>query len=339
MTHAAPLCEPVAARATRVAIVVNENASRVDRRLVRDLHAALPEPLLFVSSTVDQFELIARQIASHDPDVVLCAGGDGTFVRCVSDVLALGPSRPPVFGVLRLGTGNALAASLGASADPVADLALARRPENWTELSLLRVDGRLAPFVGAGADALILEDYNRLRRVVARTPFTFLGQGALGYWLALVTRSLWRLVVARRAWVTIRNEGAPAWRMDRRGGPVGEPIRPGSILYRGPTSFLAASTIPHYGFGLRLFPQVTSLVRRFQLRVLDLGAFSVLLRLPAFYRGELYHDRIHDFACSAISVEADTPLPFQIGGDEAGRRTSMRLELARVRAVAFPRRP
>lgn len=313
----------------RVAVVVNEQALRVNASIIRRLKEMLGREQLYLFSERDHFALIARQIVLGGFDVVLCGGGDGTFCRCVTDILRLRPRRAPAFGLLPLGTGNALASTLGAFGLSAHELHLAQEPERQIDLTLLRVGDTLAPFAGLGADAMILEDYNRFRI----TTLGALTRGALGYALTVATRSLWRLLLRSRVQVAIRNAGADAHRLDAEARPVGDPIPRGDLLYRGPCIMAAASTIEHYGFGLRLFPQAHRLNDRFQLRIINTSVLSILLRMGAFLSGDLHDARIHDFSCSAVSIQTTVPAPFQIGGDEAGRRGTVRLRLSRIRAV------
>ncbi len=328
-------------RERRVAVVLNGNARAVSEGIIRELGQVIQGESVFVSRSTDQSRFIARTILHRGYDVVLCGGGDGTFTQCVTDILSLRPAHPPAFGILRLGTGNALATSLGASAATpsglAADLALARSaPEQ--QLPLLSVDGRLAPFAGFGLDALILEDYNRVKRCLGHTPLEGLGQGSLGYTVTVATRSLWRFMLEPGPAVTIRNLGAPTCRIDLQGRPLGRPVPRGGILYQGTVAIAAASTIPHYGLGLRLFPQADHRSDRFQLRVGKVGALGILARLPALFRGELEDERIFDYLCTAVSIECADPRPFQIGGDEVGRRERVVVRLSSVRAISRERR-
>jgi diacylglycerol kinase family enzyme len=325
-----------------VAVVLNGNAKAVTESVIRELGQVVDGESVFVSQSTEQSRFIARTLIHRRYDVVFCGGGDGTFSQVVTDVLALAPARSPRFGILRLGTGNALATSLGASkanslglAD---DLRLARDPKALIDLPLLQVDDRLAPFAGFGLDALILEDYNGLKRRLAHTPLAALGQGAAGYTLSIAGRSLWRCMLERLPVVTIHNLGAPTRRMDLHGKPVGPTIPAGGLLYHGPATIAAASTIPYYGLGLKLFPQADQRTDRFQLRVAVVGALKLVAQLPALFRGELDDERICDFFCTAISIRCEQPQALQIGGDQLGRRQQLTLRLRQVQAVARQRR-
>jgi diacylglycerol kinase family enzyme len=325
-------------------VVVNPGARGVSEALIRQIGRVAGDAAVFVSASMEQMALIARWIVSRGFEVVLCAGGDGTFTQCASAILALRPPRPPAFGVLRLGTGNALADSLGVGlptpAGLVHSLAQARRRAAEDDLPLLATGGQVTPFVGLGADAQILQDYNRLKRALHGTPLRGLGRGLPGYFVALFTRSLWRMLLRRRPQILIRNAGEPAVPLDLAGRPAGPAVPRGGVLYRGRFVVAAASTLPQYGYGLRLFPQAERLTccDRFQLRVINSSVFGVLLRLPAFFRGELRHRRIFDWACTAITMEPSRPIPCHVGGDEVGDRSRLAVELTRVRAVWERRR-
>ena len=57
-------------------------------------------------------------------ETIFAGGGDGTIVDALNAVEEFTPQdqKKPAIGVLRLGTGNALASWLNASTDPVKDL-------------------------------------------------------------------------------------------------------------------------------------------------------------------------------------------------------------------------
>jgi diacylglycerol kinase family enzyme len=313
--------------APKVAVVLNGNARAVNERLVADLRGLLQDETLFVSHSLEQSRFIARHLINQRFDVVLCGGGDGTFTQVVSDVAALSPQRLPAFGVLKLGTGNALATVLGAKAGLqglAADLRTARNPEARRSLGMLTVEGRVSPFAGVGVDAMILEDYGATRRLLSR----FIGKwsgGPLGYALAIGGRSTWRQLLEQRPEIIVRNEGAPAYRIDRQGRRIGRPIARKDVIYRGRPTIAAASTIPNYGFSLKLFPQADTLEGRFQLRISETAATTALMHLPSLFRGEFEDEKMWDYACNAISISAPDGTPLQVGGDLMGRRNEIHM--------------
>src|SRR5579871_1122864 len=141
---------------SRVAVVLNGRARGVSPELVHRIGRMVPRRDLFVSRTLGDSREIAQAIVERGYPAVLFGGGDGTFVQCLADLRerASAEAAPlPSVGVLKLGTGNALARALGASPPTVSglrhdlDRAAADRRR---DLPLLEVDGVLTPFAGAG---------------------------------------------------------------------------------------------------------------------------------------------------------------------------------------------
>jgi len=323
--------------ASKVAVVLNGNARAVTDQMVRLVREQLGDETLFVSESLEQWRFMARRIVNEGYDTVICGGGDGTFANCVSDIMALAPARPPAFGVLRLGTGNALASALGAN-HPDAyglrqDLRRARMSGARRPLPLLQVEGKLTPFTGVGWDSLILEDYNQVKARLKGTTLEALSEGGPGYAMAIAGRSIWRSMREPRPEVVLRNEGAPAQKVDLQGRPVGRPIARGEVLYRGPVTIAAASSIPYYGLGLKLFPQAMMRPGRFQVRVANVGILPVLANLQALFRGEYDHPDVHDFHCTGVSFHLSNPTALQIGGDEVGRRHRVDVRMAQVKGI------
>jgi|GEM_PF-406890 diacylglycerol kinase family enzyme len=324
-------------RRPKVAIVLNLNAGSVTDALVKDVKRLCNHESVYLSRSLEQAQFIARRIVSQKYDVVLCGGGDGTFGRCVSDVTALNPERLPAFGVLRLGTGNGLADALGASPRGIkgilADLKCAQTPEAQRDLALLQVEDRVSTFAGVGLDSMILEDYIKTKAKLSAGPLAKLAGGAAGYALAIASRSIPRYVLQARPAVTVRNEGNTTYRLDTMGQAVGAPIARGEIIYKGPISIAATSTIPFYGLGLRLFPHAEKREGRFQLRLADLGLMEILPYIPLLFSGQFTHPRVYDYACNAVSIEVDKPTAFQIGGDLVGERKKLSMRLTKITAL------
>src|SRR5512140_1493937 len=232
-----PFEQPFAARPQDVAVLLNANAKQVNAGVCRALSSVLPDEHVYFSRSAD---------------------GDGTFVAWVNRILEAAErraARPPRFGVLALGTGNAVAEMVGAEPRRhVQDLARYVRGEidGVRRLDLLTCDGRRTPFAGVGIDAAVLNDYNWIRTQLEDTPLRRLGRGAPGYGLAVALRSVPRFLSERRAtYCEVVNAGRPAWRLDATGSRIGRPIGHGELLYAGPCMLAAASTVPYYGLGLR----------------------------------------------------------------------------------------
>src|SRR5579883_2620185 len=175
--------EAMAGRATartesptpRVAVLVIRRARAMSAALLETLESLVNPRSLYVSHSLGSAQGIARYLVGERYDVIMCAGGDGTFTRTVTDVFdAVGQrwEAMPAFGILRLGTGNGVATTLGASPRNPKGLAMdlwrARATAPAGVLSMIEVEGQLTPFAGFGYDARILHDHERLARTLGR---------------------------------------------------------------------------------------------------------------------------------------------------------------------------
>jgi diacylglycerol kinase family enzyme len=324
--------------ADRVAVVVNGNAKQVTAELVESLDQIVQSGDLFVSRNLEEGRDIARTIVERGYPTVLTGGGDGTFVQMVSWVVRCAEElgKPfPRFGLLKLGTGNALAWVLGAQ-NPrgrgvVADLARLRREGGSRQLRLLEIDDQLTPFAGLGADAIALAHYNQLRDVVHHSrALRHIASGPVLYTASLLGRTVPHYLLSSGIRVRVINQGAPAIRMGQDGRPVGKPIEPGETIYAGPVRMLAFSTIPYWGWGARIFPYAEERDDRFNLRVVNIGSLSAVVNVRKIWQGSYRSERLHDFLVERMLIQCDKPTPLQIGGDEVGMREQVQVSLSKL---------
>jgi len=329
----------------RVAVVVNGNAKQVTADLVETLDQIVQSGDLFVSRSLEEGRDIARTIVERGYPTVLTGGGDGTFVQMVSWVVAAADElqKPvPRFGLLKLGTGNALAWVLGAQNSPgrgvVADLGRLRREGGSGQLRLLVVEDHLTPFAGLGADAIALMYYNDTREMFEKSRWLRrVSTGPVVYSAALLGRILPKYLVHPTIRVRVVNTGAPAIRIGQDGRPVGKPIQAGETIYAGPTRLLAFSTIPYWGFGARIFPYADERPDRFNLRVANFGSATALINISALWQGTYRSDHLHDFLVQRMLVHCEEATPLQIGGDVVGVRKQVEVALSErpIRVVDY----
>jgi diacylglycerol kinase family enzyme len=331
----APVLEPLATPYDRVAVVVNGNAKRVTEDLVQILDQIVQSGDLFVSRSLDEGKRIAETIVERGYATVLTGGGDGTFVQMVTWIVHAANRRnvePPRFGLLKLGTGNALAWVLGAQ-NPrgrgvVADLARVRREGGSGTLRLLELEGTLSPFAGLGIDAEVLKYYGETKEMLSRIPvLRRFAAGGLAYAIAIGARAMPQYLLHAHRQVRIVNEGGPVVRMGVSGQPVGREIERGEIIFEGPSRMVCMSTIPYWGFGARVFPFANDRSDRFSMRVVDIGSVEFALHFPELWRGTYRGSRVHDFLVERASIHYADPMPLQIGGDIAGERRSVEVRL------------
>jgi len=320
-----------APRPRRVAVVLNVNARRVDEETVGWVRQLVAPEDLFLSRRPEDGPRICERLVAEGYDAVLFGGGDGTFAAGVGALASAASRRAaslPDVGVLRLGTGNALAYAVGAgpaTKDGLAgELSLARATKARRQLRLLDVEGQPTMFAGFGLDAQILEDLQETLGALDRVGAAkFVRSAGARYFLSVASRSVPRFVLSPRAEVVAVNRGEPALKIDGDGNPVGPAIPTGRVLWRGSASLAAASAIPYYGLGMKMFPHAERDADRFQLRLSDIGAVTILPHLAAIWKGSYQHPRIHDFLVDRVELIVSRPMPFQSGGDVLGDRTNV----------------
>jgi diacylglycerol kinase family enzyme len=316
----------------RVVAIVNANARALRGKLRAQLESALPRNVRF-TATLDDARTTIRAEIRRGVDLLVLAGGDGTVVMGLTLLgeACRGAGRPePAIGILRAGSGNAIADTVGATDDVVGELArLARGAGVRRTMPLIEVLGVRAPFVGMGVDAQLLEDQVAVGRVVDRVPGAkrFVG-GAARYALSVALRSVPRFAVGARPNAIVTNLGAPAIEMSSAGAN-GRELAAGETLWRGAVTLVAGATIPFFGFGLKMFAFSATKPNTFHLRCGDAGLFEIMRSTPAAFRGEYFSDHVHDFLCDRVAIELDREAAIEAGGELLGRRARVELALGK----------
>jgi len=275
------------------AIFVNEGAGSARsgrvRRTIELVRAALDADL-HVTATRSPSELagwLAERVTPYT--TVVIAGGDGSL-GIAYNVLE---GRDVAIGYIPAGFGNATAHLLRLPRRPE-ELAAVVSGATTRAVDLVRIDGRLALFAGAGWDAVVAGRYASA------------GAHRLRGWATAVVGSMSELI--RRHLVRVEAEGR--------------------TLHEGPMELLVASTTPYYGRGLRVNPGARPDSGRITLRVYPgplplLAAEAVRWAIGATPRARPAH------VTSAIVTALDgRPLPVQADGDLIGERDVWRLEVA-----------
>ena len=310
---------------------MNGNARRVDKRLCAKLERVLPGRVRFTTS-LEHARAVIREDVHRGLDLIVLGGGDGTIVMGLTLLAEAcrGAGKPePAIGILRLGSGNAIADTVGAGEDAARDLArLVRGDGTWRTVAMLDVLGVRAPFVGLGIDAQLLEDHHAVGEVLDRMPGAkrFVG-GAARYALSVALRSVPRFARRTRPHAAIKNLGAPAIEMSRT-GPTGRQLAAGEVVWRGACTLIAGATIPFFGFGLKMFAFTNVRRDRFHLRCGDAGLFEIVRNTPAAFRGEYFSAHVCDFLCDRVAIELDTEAPIEAGGELLGHHRHVELGLA-----------
>jgi len=326
---------PGHAPAHRVAVVVNGRAKNVTAEVISTLDRILEGSDLFVSRRLEDARDIARTLVVRGYDTVLTGGGDGTFTVMVTEVVREARRRNaalPRFGLLKLGTGNALAWVVGArdieGGELGADIRRLSEEAGSRPVRLIETEGVISPFCGFGADARMLADYGRVKSSFGATPLKRFGAGLPGYALAAFTRTLPKIAFSRMTRCRAVNQGGEAYRIGPQGSPSGRPIPMGEVLYDGPMRLCALSTIPYYGYGFRMFPYSEDRPNRMQLRITTISPPEFVRHLREIWDGTYENPKVlFDYWVEGVSLEFDPPAPFQIGGDARGDRERVTVKL------------
>ena len=329
--------DPARYRASvRAVAIINGNARGLRGRMRAKLERVAPGRVWFTESLDDARALIRQQIGVGC-DLMVLGGGDGTVVMGLTLIgeACRGTGRPePAVGVLRMGSGNAIADTVGATDDPVADLTdLLKGRATWKQMPLIEVVGVRAPFVGMGLDALMLEDNQSVGRAVDRVPGGRFVGGAARYALSVALRSIPRFATGARPTATITNLGSPAIEMTKH-GPSGRTIPTQVVMWKGHVTLVAAATIPFFGFGLKMFAFTDAKPGTFHLRCADVGLVEALRSVPAAWRGSYYSDNVRDFLCDRVRIDVDGEAAFEAGGELLGRRTTVEIAMGRPATLA-----
>lgn len=316
----------------RYAVVLNGNAGRVTPTVRRAMSEVVPRERLFFTESPEHAREVLHRCVEDELDTVFAGGGDGTIVDTINTLEGFrGQAQQlPAVGVLRLGTGNALARWLG-SRGPVADLRRwqQRKVHRYVSVNMVEAEGQLFPFAGLGHDAAVLNDYVWLKSKGKGTRWEALSKGLPGYVVAGLLRTFPNYLRRPNPTVTVTNLGAPAVRVGPDGERVGEPVPTGGVIYRGPAALIGAATTPLYGYGMRMFPHATRDAGRFQLRVLNMSALECVLNFLPVFHGRCEHPGIYDYMTDRVRVQFEDALPYQLGGDARGYRKELTLSIAR----------
>lgn len=278
--------------AHRSAFLVNHNARAVSDGLIERLAAIVPAGDLFLSRTLEDAEVFSRTLARRGYGQVFLGGGDGTLVATMNLLrrASAGMGVPmPAIGVLRLGTGNAMAKALGAMS-PVVDASHVvhqgpsiTRPVDFVQTE----DGVLTPFAGMGWDGAVLNDYVWLKDQAKGASWTRnLAQSVAGYLGAAFVRTIPNELRQKPLQLRIRSKQDAIFMRPTPHGDVEERLPAGTTLFEGPAATVCVGSIPYFGFGFTMFPFAMKKPGYVQLRVVGASIPAIVKNLwPAVWRG------------------------------------------------------
>ncbi len=317
--------------AERSAFVLNANAKSVSDRVVAKLVKLIPAGDLFYSKSMQDSENYYRTILDRGYGFVFSGGGDGTAVNAINTLHRIAQKERatslPRIGILKLGTGNAMAQVVKAR-KAFSDVhhivqggAIDQKPIQLVECD----DGTLTPFAGMGYDGEILNDY-----VEVKEKYGF--KSIPAYLFAGFFRTLPRKLTGKDPVIKVYTNQI-AYQIVHEDGVDREiEIPANTLLYEGPSAIASVGSIPWFGFGFTMFPFAYHREGFLNLRISTMRIGSMIANLyPSIWKGTYRNPKLQDFLVQDIRVESEQPLPYQIGGDASGYRRNLRFKTAKHR--------
>ena len=316
---------------TPFAVLLNTNARHVSLRSLDQVGEFVDPEHVFLSESPEQADSMTASILERDYQTVFTAGGDGTVTRFINNMSHRNDS--PRIGILRMGTGNAMA-EIVSSGNALADLRtfVANPSRDTYHLPLCQAEGTQFAYAGLGLDAALLHDYRSLKQRCGR--FGRPIHNMAGYLAAALGITIPRLIARRfkrrDQIVRVTSLGTYANRIAAgpTGGSVVESFGPGTVLYEGPMRAVMFGTCPFYGYGLKALPFAGVDPTRFHLRVSNVSAARVALGMHKVWKGNFTHPQLYDFHVGRVRLEFSEPVPYQLAGEVMGTRQVLEVGLA-----------
>jgi len=331
------------------AVILNENARRVTRRLLTAAQEFGPRIALYSSRTKEEAYQILRELMDKGVRRIISGGGDGTFVTLVSQAKRLleeqnqrlqmvGRSARqelsrislPEFGILKLGTGNSFAPLLGIQKG-LAPIRMLARGENFAtrEVRLLEAEDQCFTFCGLGWDARILNDYMWLKKHVNSRFVSRLVQSLLGYLAAMTLRTIPSVLLTRRkVRTTVRNLGDRVFRILPGNRFLRLRCRQGDVFYQGPCNAIGVATTPYYGYGLKAFPYAMEKPGLMHLRIVTAGVAELITHAWPIWNGSYRSPNFLEFLVDNVHMSFSRQMPYQRGGDAEGYRRELSVRMS-----------
>jgi len=332
-----------------LAVILNENAKKVTRRVLRSAQDLAPRISLYTTRTKEEARQIVREIMDRGTRRIICGGGDGTFSsvlgmakECLEEQHArlqslgqqarseLARLSMPQFGILKLGTGNSMAPVLGIKngLKPVRRL-IAGEDFGTRRINLMEAEKRCFTFCGLGWDAQILNDYNWLKQRVRAGILGRLAQTLLGYLAAIGLRTIPKVLLSRRKITArVRNMGRRLYRVERNGTLKALDCPAGEVFYEGPCHIVGTGTTPFYGYRLKAFPSAMRHPGLMQVRIVTAGVAELVTHALPIWAGTYRSPNFQDYLAENVHFSFSEAVPLQIGGDAEGYRSELSVQVS-----------
>lgn len=314
----------------RAAFLFNKNAKSVTAFLKTNDAKIIPKKDLYLSSDLQEARQNIKKIIDNGYAYVFCGGGDGTAVFVINELNKLSKKIPenqiPQIGVLKLGTGNALANVLNAHA-PKEDITHIINGKKLKPLLVSMVEtkeGKLAPFAGIGYDGEIMNDFESIKKIFFNSPLRKVFSSVLGFGIAGAFKTLPRHLKKTKNTIVLKSN-FEAYRIVKTKRADEEIFIPaGKVLYEGDSPFICVGSIPYIGYGFKLFPFASKRPGYIHLRVFNVPLLVGISNIyPALWHGYFRHAKLYDFLVRDVEITSQMPLPYQFAGDAMGYKKSL----------------
>lgn len=325
---------PQVKKQKRAAFLLNANAKSVTKALHKKLAALIPEQDLFLSRCMDEANEHIDRILEEGYAYLFSGGGDGTAIFAINAIAHYQAQHPyapiPALGVLRLGTGNALARFLGAKAveDDITDV-LGGASIKPVALSLIETErGDLSPFAGIGYDGELMNDFESVKEIFFESPFRKMFSSLAGFTMAGLLKTIPRQIARELPKIRV-STSKPYYHLQPKNGADEEIyMDKGEVIYHDVAPLICVGTIPYVGYGITMFPFANKRPGYMHLRISAVPISVCLLNMyPAIWHGGFRHKKLFDFLVKDVLIEADESLPYQLGGDAMGYRKKLNFKV------------
>lgn len=317
------------------------NAKRVNKGILKLFVKHVNEMDLYVTHNLEECDQSLDEIIKKKYPLVFCGGGDGTIMRIIEQyyqkVKALKKKgkdyKMPKFGILKLGTGNALAGVLGIpeKAEPINAVNSAiEGGVGFKKFNIIESGDRMFHFGGLGIDALVLNDYLEIKSKFSKGFLWKLSNTLAGYLAAVFFKSLPRIMFKGfKLRVRVINESSsPVYRVSSIGGIQETGIKEGDLIYEGTADAVIFGTTTDYGYKLKVMPFAFSKPGYFHLKIANTGVLKMLANLKSLWSGEWDDLELYDYLAREVRIESAEPAPLELGGDPEGYRREIKLKIS-----------
>ena len=249
------------------ALILNGSARSVRQKLVEEYKAQFGDRItIFTPQCKSEGKEIAHEIVEDKFGLVVTGGGDGTLYGIVNSIDRVLEARGnngahPVYAAKRHGTGNSIANQTGANKHPnQLEVLLDSDEVPIRQIPLIKAtvdkqneeqDISYFSFMGVGWDALIVNEYNTIKKKTkGKIP------GVVGYPMAAVS-AFFSVLRGEKTDIEVFPTTENVYSISAEGSAVVANIEPGRSFIgeeKGPINVAGVGTVPDLGFGFKAFP-------------------------------------------------------------------------------------